>query len=158
MSGLLCNEPFEWWQNGAPPGHPSLVSRLVDVDYWRLQCAYWFPEKTYDIATDGASAATVNQRTGGWAVTNTTRLMQANGEWDPWRDATVSSVFRPGGPQPGTPDNPVHVIPHGTHCSDLYLQNWDANAGLRAIVEEEVAQIQTWVGEFRAQKATRMLR
>ena len=147
---MLCNEPFEWWQTGAPEGRHTIVSRLSNIEYWRQQCAFWFPQKTYDIADENASAETVNRRTGGWSVTNTTRLMQANGEWDPWRDATVSSIFRPGGPQESTPDNPVRVTPHGTHCSDLYQQNWNSNAGVEAVAAQAVAQMQIWVDEFKA--------
>lgn len=31
---FLCNEPFGWWQDGAPTSRPSLVSRLVTAEYW----------------------------------------------------------------------------------------------------------------------------
>jgi hypothetical protein len=34
---MTCNEPFGYWQTGAPEGHPTLVSRLVDVDWWVRQ-------------------------------------------------------------------------------------------------------------------------
>ena len=54
---MLCNEPFEWWQTGAPEGRHTIVSRLSNVEYWRQQCAFWFPQKTYDIADENASAA-----------------------------------------------------------------------------------------------------
>ncbi|KAK3316878.1 serine-type peptidase-like protein [Apodospora peruviana] len=147
---MLCNEPFEYWQDGAPLGRPSIVSRLVTADYWRQQCASFFPPSqggTYGIK-QGKRARDVNKWTGGWYATNSTRLMHANGQLDPWRDATVSSVFRPGGPLKSTEKVPVRVIKGGTHCSDLYGQNWPLNADVRRVVDEEVENMKTWVGEF----------
>ncbi len=82
--------------------------------------------------------------------------MFANGALDPWRDATVSSKFRPGGPKESTPELPVRVIPGGVHCSDLYGQNWAVNAELKSIVDEEVANMQEWVNEFYVHKNKRM--
>ena len=35
---MLCNEPFGYWQDGAPEGRPTLVSRLVNEKYWIRQC------------------------------------------------------------------------------------------------------------------------
>ncbi|KAB5525675.1 peptidase S28 [Coniochaeta sp. 2T2.1] len=155
---MLCNEPFEWWQDATPADRPSFVSRLINPDYWRSQCPFWFPESEggYGLAR-GRTAEEVNAYTSGWFVdaANTTRLMMTNGEWDPWRDATLSSKFRPGGPKESTPELPVRVIPHGTHCSDLYGQNWGVNAELKAIVDEEVANMQEWVGEFYEKKERR---
>ncbi|KAK3935105.1 peptidase S28 [Diplogelasinospora grovesii] len=147
---LLCNEPFEWWQDGAPKDRPTIVSRLVDVEYWRAQCPFFFPGN-YGIK-EGESAVDVNKYTGGWSVTNTTRLMYANGGLDPWRDATVSSEFRPGGPLQSTPELPVRVIPGGIHCSDYYGQNWAVNPGLQQIVNDEVANMKQWVNEFYEEK------
>lgn len=67
----------------------------------------------------------------------------------------MSSTFRPGGPLPSRPEAPVHLIPGGMHCSDLILRNAEANAGVQAVVEAEVSQIQSWVGEYYAQKGGR---
>lgn len=78
--------------------------------------------------------------------------MMANGGLDPWRDSTVSSHFRPGGPEQG--DN-IRVIPGGIHCSDYYGQNWAVNPGVKAIVDEEVTQMEKWIQEFYDQKKTR---
>lgn len=119
--------------------------------YWRAQCPLWFPSKTYGLA-HGKSAASVNQYTGGWSATNTTRLMMTNGEWDPWRDVTYSSKFRPGGPLKTSEQLPVRYLKHGTHCSDLYGQNWDVNADAKAIADEETAQMKGWIAKFYEQK------
>ncbi|CAJ2507165.1 Uu.00g083510.m01.CDS01 [Anthostomella pinea] len=146
---MLCNEPFEYWQDGAPLDRPTLVSRLINIDYWRAQCPLWFPKPGYGIAR-GESAEDVNAYTGGWFEdqSNVTRLMMTNGQWDPWRDSTLSSISRPGGPKESTPDFPIRVVEHGTHCSDFYGQNWAVNPGVKAIADDVVANMAEWVKEF----------
>uniref|UniRef100_A0A8H7TUJ2 Uncharacterized protein n=1 Tax=Bionectria ochroleuca TaxID=29856 RepID=A0A8H7TUJ2_BIOOC len=99
---MLCNDPLKYWQTGAPKGQTTLVSRLVNVEYWESQCKSWFPEGGYGIEK-GKTEADVNRYTGGWFAKNTTRLMDTNGQRDPWRDVTVSSIYRPGGPLESTP-------------------------------------------------------
>lgn len=94
-----------------------------------------------------------NAYTGGWdRAGNTTRLIFVNGEWDPWKDATVSSEFRPDGPFEGTKDAPVLMIPGGIHCSDLSMSNGNVNAGVRAVQDAVVDQIVDWVGEYSTEK------
>ncbi|KAK0647330.1 putative extracellular serine carboxypeptidase [Lasiodiplodia hormozganensis] len=149
---FLCNEPFDFWQDGAPAstGRPSIVSRLVTPEYWERQCALFFPpegEWTYGHA-EGKTVDDVNAYTGGWSRTNTTRLVWANGEFDPWKDATVSSDFRPEGPLESTAEAPVFVIPDGIHCSDLLARNGEANAGVQKVIDSEIAQVVTWVAEY----------
>lgn len=141
-----------FWQTAAPEGTPTLMSRLADYNYMQSQCSLYFPVDdgyTFGSAENiGKTPDDVNDYTGGWSVTNTTRLIWANGEFDPWRDATVSSDFRPGGPLESTPDAPVNVIPGGIHCSDLIYSNALANEGVMAIVNDEIATIKGWVEEF----------
>ena len=152
---FLCNEPFAYWQDGAPTNTSSIVSRLVNGAYWQRQCDLFFPAEgnyTYGSAT-GKTVDDVNAYTGGWNHVNTTRLTWTNGEFDPWRTTGVSSPLRPGGPLVSTPEVPVNVIPGGFHCSDLILTNAKASPPLQAIVDKEVAQIAEWVGEFYAQAA-----
>ncbi|KAK5662263.1 hypothetical protein OQA88_8168 [Cercophora sp. LCS_1] len=151
---MLCNEPFEFWQTASPRGRSSLVSRLVTADYWRRQCGFHFPPEkdgdklyTYNLA-EGERARDVNAFTGGWFATNTTRLMQANGALDPWRESTVAAKSRPDGPAHSTEQHPLRIIPGGTHCSDLYAQNWAVNEDLEKIVDEQVKNMRKWVDEF----------
>ena len=151
---MLCNEPFAYWQDGAPSDTPSIVSRLVGPKYWNRQCALFFPPEgnyTYGSA-DGKTVADVNRFTGGWSVTNTTRLTWTNGEFDPWRTSGVSSEFRPGGPLASTKQAPVNIIPGGFHCSDLNIRNGKANAGVQKVIDTEVAQIKEWVAEYYTEK------
>lgn len=108
-----------------------------------------FPEGGYGIA-EGKTEADVNAYTGGWSVTNTTRLMYANGQFDPWLDATVSSRFRPGGPLKSTPELPVTVVPGGVHCPDYYGSNWAVNDEVKKIAYDEADLMKKWVDEFYA--------
>jgi len=147
---FLCNEPFGYWQDGAPAGRPSLVSRLVTAAYWQRQCALFFPAAAGAAPFDARNAteATVNAHTGGWQAADAERLLYANGQFDPWREAGVSSDFRPGGPLLSSAQTPVLLIPGGYHCSDLLARNGVVNAGVRRVVDAEVAQIKTWVQQF----------
>ncbi|KAK4185600.1 putative serine protease [Podospora australis] len=146
---MTCNEPLFYWQTGAPPNESSLISRLVTPEYCELQCKLAFPEQ--DGVTYGAARAltekTLNDRTGGW-FTNTTRVIWVNGEFDPWRSASVSSEYRPGGPQNSTRETPVHLIPGGRHCDDLGTINGEYGAGVKRAQVESVAKMVEWVGEF----------
>lgn len=90
----------------------------------------------------------LNDRTGGWNNVNTTRLMWANGGLDPWKPATVSSNFRPGGPLKSTPEAPVRVLPGAAHCGDLLLRNAQANEAVMEIYQAEVQNMKEWVGDF----------
>lgn len=128
-----------------------MVSRYVNADYWRRQCPLHFPEGGYGLAS-GERARDVNKWTGGWNALNTTRAMHTNGQWDPWRDATLSSSFRPGGPVKSTKHLPVRVVEHGTHCSDLYAPNWDASEQAAAVARDATKQMAGWVAEWYEEK------
>lgn len=140
------------WQNGAPVGMPTIVSRTVQNPYWTRQCGQWFPKEngfTYGL-NDGATYNTANQYTGGWdGFANSTRLIFVSGTNDPWRTSQVSSPLRPGGPKPSTAAQPSLEVPGGYHTSDLVTQNGVVNAGCAAIQSQAIAQVVTWVGEYK---------
>ncbi|KAF2501770.1 serine carboxypeptidase [Lophium mytilinum] len=147
---LTCTEPFGYWQTGAPKDRPSIVSRLVDEEYWVRQCGLFFPEEngfTYGL-DGGRTYEAVNDFTGGWDATTLPRLVYGNGGNDPWREATVSAELRPGGPFKGTKETPVKVVPGGYHTSDLVTANGVANAGAQAVIDFEVKQITEWVKQW----------
>lgn len=146
---------FEWWQDGAPLTRHTLVSRHVNLSYWHKQCPLLFPrsEGSYGLA-EGKRARDVNRWTGGWHATNTTRAMFTNGELDPWRDATFSSKFRPGGPLKSSKQLPVRLVKGGVHCSDLYAPNWEANADVKKLALDAAAEMKGWVGEWYEERRT----
>lgn len=143
------------WQNGAPFGQKSIVSRLIQNPYWERQCAEWFPTEnghTYGLNA-GATYNTANHYTGGWfGFTNSTRLIFVSGTNDPWRSSQVVSPLRPGGPQPSTAAQPVLDVPGGFHTSDLVTANGAVNPGCAAVQAQVVSQIKTWVGEYPGKK------
>ncbi|KAI9734925.1 MAG: hypothetical protein M1834_002005 [Cirrosporium novae-zelandiae] len=145
---LLCNEPFEMWLNGPPIGIPAIGPRVITTGYWKHQCSTSFPSKgTHKSGiAKGKTAADVNSWTRGWDVGNTTRLMWSTGQYDTWLEGTVSSRFRPGGPLRSTPEVPIHIIPGGFHCTDL--RGRVKNAGMKRVLNKEIAQIAKWVGEW----------
>ncbi|PMD59013.1 uncharacterized protein K444DRAFT_531836 [Hyaloscypha bicolor E] len=153
---MLCNEPFYYWQNGAPRGKPTLASRLINSPYWKRQCPIFFPTTngyTYASAVSpDNNEHQVNKHTQGWRLENTTRLIWTNGEFDPWRTSGVSSEFRPGGPLESTKEAPLQIIPGGFHCSDLRLRNGLVNAGVQKVIDNEVSQIVKWVAEWPGEK------
>ncbi|KAK1540561.1 serine carboxypeptidase S28 [Colletotrichum paranaense] len=151
---MTCNEPFFYWQTGAPKDRPSIVSRFVTPEYYQSQCDLFFPrqgEFTY-ASNAGKTAADLNKATDGWFFTNTTRLMWSNGEFDPWRSASVSSELRPGGPLKSRPGAPVHLIPGSRHCNDLLVRNGAVNEDMQEVITAEIAQMKAWVDTFYASK------
>lgn len=148
---MLCNQPFGYWQVGPPAGKTTLASRLVTVEYYTRQCGLFFPKgpqgQTYGIAK-GATETQVNQYTGGWDTPHTTRLIYTNGQFDPWRSASTSSAFRPGGPLQSTAQVPVNVIPGGHHCWDLLTSSGQLDPAVLVIQNKELAQLAQWVSEF----------
>jgi hypothetical protein len=123
---------------------------LFNVDYYRDQCVRYFPEVNgHQVGfVKGVRAEDVNKHTGGWASVNTTRLLWVNGEYDPWRHATVASDYRPGGPFAGDAEHPAFVIPKAAHCNDMIMKNAAVNEGVRKVVDAEVKKMKEWVDAF----------
>ncbi|KAF3923204.1 hypothetical protein ABW20_dc0109930 [Dactylellina cionopaga] len=147
---MTCNEPFGYWQDAPPAGQPSIVSRFVTEEYWTRQCPLYFPpDGEYGVGLGNGTFQQLNDWTGGWFLNDTQRLLYVNGQYDPWRDAGVSSKYRPGGPLESTEEIPVFVVPGGFHCSDLVPANGAVNPGVQATIDAAVQQIVKWVGEYK---------
>ncbi|KAI5299235.1 Thymus-specific serine protease [Ascosphaera atra] len=130
-----------------PPDHKTIVSRALTADYFSNQCALFFPNRTYGAANNATATAT-NRKYGGWDIVDTPRLVWTNGQYDPWRDAGVSSKSRPAGPLNSTSQHPVNVIPKGVHALDYLMVDAEANQGVMDVVQREVKQIKEWVEEY----------
>lgn len=134
---------------GAPKGRPTVFSRLVGPEYYQRQCELLFPREgpfTYS-SNRGKTAKDINRHTGGWLNTKTTRLITTNGEFDPWRSASIASEFRPGGPFKGNREAPALLIEGSRHCNDLTLRN-AVHAPIAAAQKVLLEQITKWVKEF----------
>ena len=133
-------------------GRQTVFSRLASAEYWQRQCELFFPregEYTYG-SNEGKTAQMLNAHTGGWQERETKRLMWINGEFDPWRTASMASTFRPGGPLESTPQAPSIVVPGARHCNDLRANNGAANADVAETQKAIVRQIAQWTSEFYA--------
>ena len=73
---VSCNE-VGYYQDGAPVGTPSLVTRLVMPPYDERQCTYWFPQAFPRPRSPNVDR--VNRLYHGWDV-SIERLFFANGE------------------------------------------------------------------------------
>ncbi|RYP15867.1 hypothetical protein DL766_009291 [Monosporascus sp. MC13-8B] len=146
---MTCNDPFFYYQTGAPWGRPTVFSRLADAQYYQRQCELFFPRQgPYTYASNrGKTAAALNAHTKGWHLYDTKRLMWVNGEFDPWRSASMASVFRTGGPVPSTPQAPSIVIPGARHCNDLRVNN-AVNEDVKKTQEAIIKQMAKWANEF----------
>lgn len=71
-----------------------------------------------------------------------------NNENDVWREAGVSSDYRPGGRMQSTADHPVIVVPGGYHMSDMISENGVLDDGVQNAISAAVAQMETFVQDF----------
>ncbi|CAK7263729.1 hypothetical protein SEPCBS119000_000631 [Sporothrix epigloea] len=152
---LLCNNPLGWFATVEPAGRPSIVSRLLNMDYYLQVCTAQFPDSAGSFGLKlGRRPEEINSRTGGWLVPpeRTPRLVYTNGELDPWRPTTVSSPWRPDGPLKSSKNVPVYLIPGATHVSDVLAENWNINQDVKDVVDAETAHIVQWVAEFYQEK------
>ncbi|CEJ94727.1 hypothetical protein VHEMI10243 [[Torrubiella] hemipterigena] len=147
---FLCNEPFEWWQSWSRFDNTGFQSRLWSwKDDIHGVCDRNFPDKNgfqYGLKA-GRTYHGVNKHTGGWRKVDTKRLVWINGEFDPWRPATVSWEGRPGGALESTEDHPVYVIKNAGHCNDYVAANAGSVEG-KAIFEATLGHFRKWVAEF----------
>ncbi|KAI1466238.1 peptidase S28 [Daldinia caldariorum] len=150
---MTCNEPFFYYQTGAPVNRSTVFTRLASANYWQRQCELFFPEEgkfTYGSAL-GRTASDINAYTKGWHIPEyldaESRLLWVNGEFDPWRSASVASEFRPGGPLASTPDVPSILIPGSRHCNDLRVQN-AVNSDIKKAQADIISQIANWTNDF----------
>lgn len=145
--------------SGAPEDKQTIFSRLVTPEYYQRQCELLFPQEgNYTYASNlGKTAEDLNAHTGGWFNTDTKRLITTNGEFDPWRSASVSSDFRPGGPFEGTEEAPVILIEGSRHCNDLTINN-AVHEPVKEAQAVLVKQITSWVGDFYKSNVRRTVR
>ncbi|KAH8118766.1 serine carboxypeptidase S28-domain-containing protein [Phellopilus nigrolimitatus] len=137
---LICNE-MGFFQDGAPSGTPTIVSRLLSPVYEERLCTYYFPNK-FSTATDPRADAT-NTAYGGWDL-NVDRLFFANGKRDPWRDATTSSDSHT---RESTGLMPV-AESDGFHCTDLISEAGELDDTVRAVQQQALSSLAAWLGAW----------
>jgi hypothetical protein len=144
---LMCNE-LGYWKIAPPAGHPTIISRFITKDFYMRQCDVMFPRDGFSYRAHPNNYAQTNEDTGGWYIDGTTRLMYVNSEWDPWRELSVSSDFRPGGPLESSAQVPVAVVPRGTHASEFSAGNWAASPAAQEVWDAIVGNMTRWISEW----------
>ncbi|OBZ70209.1 putative serine protease K12H4.7 [Grifola frondosa] len=139
---IVCNE-VGFFQEGAPVGHPTLVTRLVQPPYDERQCVYMFPE-TFSLShLPVPNVAKTNQAYDGWNV-HATRLFFANGHRDPWREATLAAD---GTNFTSTALQPL-AIGDGFHCSDLLTRS-AVDPTVLAVQSEALQVMSGWIASWK---------
>ncbi|KAG5733082.1 putative serine protease K12H4.7 [Termitomyces sp. T112] len=140
---MVCNF-VGYLQEGAPEGHPSIVTRLVQPPYDLRQCKMMFPAAFPD--TVNVQVNQTNELYKGWDV-RLDRLFFANGMRDPWKDATVSAT---GVEVPSTDSQPI-AVGDGFHCSDLLTRSGTVDATVRAVQTEALGFMKKWLASWKPQ-------
>ncbi|KAH8094923.1 serine carboxypeptidase S28-domain-containing protein [Cristinia sonorae] len=141
---FVCNE-VGFLQEGAPLGHPTLVSRLLQPIYDERQCQMMFPQ-AFPRGPAQPNVAKTNAKFRGWDV-RIKNLFFANGQRDPWREATVSAD---GVNVRSTPQQPIGLS-DGFHCSDLSTTNGNVDSTVKAVQVQALASIKSWLKDYRRQ-------
>ena len=94
-----------------------------------------------DGSTRGFTEENTNSFTrGGWQASFADqRVMFCNGQFDPWRSATVSSDYRPSGPLASTAETPIFIVEGGVHVPDLIIN--PNSPDQVSVVEQEIAVV-----------------
>ncbi|KAH8094951.1 serine carboxypeptidase S28-domain-containing protein [Cristinia sonorae] len=145
---MVCNE-VGYLQNSAPAHYPSLVSRILHSEYDERVCRLMFPGKFPLWGPDiEAKVAKTNAIYHGWNV-HVDHLFFANGDRDPWRDATVSAK---GLNIRSTPQQRI-MLSQGFHCTDMSTANAaaDTTGTIRAVQIQALADMNRWLKEYRRQ-------
>ncbi|KAK1598240.1 serine carboxypeptidase S28 [Colletotrichum navitas] len=146
----LCNEPLGWWHTGPPSSNGTgLVSSYVHLEHRKRQCDLRFPQTSghKPAISKGITVAMFNEWTGGWNASYENVLF-IDGEFDPWKSATMSSDYRPGGPSESTEKAPRLVVEGATHVPDFRLSKLNAK-----VVQQEVEIMGKWIEAWKPKEA-----
>lgn len=87
-----------------------------------------------------------NAKYGGWDL-KADHLFVVNGQYDPWRSASLSSDWAPKPPQ-NTPTMQTQVVADGHHCWDWDLRGAAYDPDIKRVVDIGIPQIKAWVTEW----------
>lgn len=154
----FCTEWGYFIGHAPTPEEPSIVSRLLDVDYTSKICRLAFPKGKVNKVPSRPNVTAVNQY-GGYNLSHL-RLAFIDGSEDPWLYATPHSPLAPHhGHRLDTLDEPFKLIPGGVHHWD---QNGSADlkresepAAIRQVHVEEIQFVQSWLREWKESRKWR---
>ncbi|KAG9018022.1 hypothetical protein FRB90_012581 [Tulasnella sp. 427] len=92
---LMCTQ-LGFFQVGDPGNSSSIVSNQVTNAYNERRCSYYFPlaDGTHSTYNFSQAASDMNTQFKGWNVVGQ-NIVVNNGEFDPWRSASLSSKWAP---------------------------------------------------------------
>ncbi|KAG8923740.1 hypothetical protein FRC00_005919 [Tulasnella sp. 408] len=140
---LLCTQ-LGFFQIGDPGNSSSIVSSEVTTEYAQRQCSYYFPlaDGTHSTYNFSQPVNALNSQFKGWNVVGN-NIFVVNGEFDPWRSASVSSTWAPSFVD--TPTQEITVIPEAHHCWDYYLMNTQVDENVKSVQNKGLTQIHDWL-------------
>lgn len=103
----------------------SLLPKIESIDGWLQDCVGYYGSSV----ADGPNVAPINKKYGGWDM-RPSNVFFTDGEFDPWRGLSVSSLESESPDRPSTTNIPAngqsggttffgYVIEGGFHCADL---------------------------------------
>ncbi|KAF5358904.1 hypothetical protein D9758_004828 [Tetrapyrgos nigripes] len=146
---IVCNE-VGYLQDGPPKGVPAVVSRLTKPESDIRQCELMFSDvfSARNPPKMANGVARTNEAYHGWNV-SIEHLFFANGQRDPWREATVSAD---GVNVASTSSQPI-AIGDGFHCSDLSIASGGVDPTIKVVQDKWFSTIPRWLEEWTPGKA-----
>ncbi|KAI2628443.1 peptidase S28 [Xylaria nigripes] len=145
---FLCNEPFGWWQVGPPQSDGNnIISSALRPEHRQRQCQLIFPETGgFVVGSErGLTAELLNKWTNGWDASYQ-RVLFVNGQFDPWRSATIASDTRPNGPIANSETIPSLIVGNGVHVPEFMID--DNNPDTAPVIKEAVEIMGGWLKEW----------
>ncbi|KAG8883709.1 hypothetical protein FRB97_006020 [Tulasnella sp. 331] len=143
---MTCTE-FGYWQDGDPGNYSSIVSSLITEQYNIRQCNHMFPDANGNPGNFSPAVEQNNNLYGGWQL-KADRLFVVNGQFDPWRSASLSSDWAP--TFQNTTLQEVAVVEGGHHCWDWSLQGAKYDPSIKSVVDLGISNLKGWLGEWYA--------
>ncbi|CAF1017977.1 unnamed protein product [Didymodactylos carnosus] len=164
----IPNDDRAWWYQcctvfgffmTAPPAdgpQPRIVPALQNAAYWQRMCPLYFPPGKLNAIPPKPQAVAINKKWGGWQIGSNScieNLFWINGEFDPWRSASINSDYgAPGGGKradtPSCPDTIMAGAEHGWDGDDDY----DAPLSVRRVHAKVIAAIKRWLAVWATKK------
>ncbi|PVF95215.1 peptidase S28 [Serendipita vermifera] len=143
----VCTEWGYFIASPPDPEWPSMISRLIDVDYEAKICRQAFPPGEHMQVPAWPNVTIVNAL-GDFAISYP-RLAFIDGEIDPWRPCTPHSQYAL--PRNDTISRPFKLIKDGVHHHDQNgLKNHtEEPEHIRVIHQQEIEFVKAWLKEWK---------
>ncbi|RYP91354.1 hypothetical protein DL770_002494 [Monosporascus sp. CRB-9-2] len=145
---MVCNEPFGWYQVGPDVSDgTNIVSAAMQETHYSRQCPLMFPQTNGFVvgSVRGWNETHLNRWTGGWN-SEFEKVIFVDGQYDPWRSASVSSDYRPEGGAYNTTEAPAFIVEGGVHCPEMVIDV--NNPSLWFVVQSSVEIMAGWIKEW----------